>query len=118
MKTARIRIIKHEAVPGCGSFEVRYADGRASQYFYWDDIPARRVRPQMLDVRREKAKALARGCRDSLMRVCVRARRCTGQPVKRASDSRWSGNSPMHGVDPIHMIEAAPADGPQAFSTL
>jgi hypothetical protein len=39
MKTARIRIIKHEAVPGCGSFEVRFADGRASQYFYWDDIP-------------------------------------------------------------------------------
>ena len=39
-----IRIIKHEAVPGCGSFEV--LPGRsAHQYFYWDDIPARRLRP-------------------------------------------------------------------------
>jgi hypothetical protein len=24
-KTDRIRIIKHEAVPGCGSFEVRFS---------------------------------------------------------------------------------------------
>jgi hypothetical protein len=39
--TDRIRVIKHEAVPDCGSFEVRYTDGRPSQYFYWDDIPAR-----------------------------------------------------------------------------
>ena len=28
--TDRIRIIKHEAVPDCGSFEVRFADGRPS----------------------------------------------------------------------------------------
>jgi hypothetical protein len=34
MKTARVRIIKHEDVAACGSFEVRYADGRPSQYFY------------------------------------------------------------------------------------
>jgi hypothetical protein len=33
-----IRIIKHEAVPQFGSFEVRYPDDRPSQYFYWDDI--------------------------------------------------------------------------------
>ena len=31
--TDRIRLIKHEAVPGCGSFEVRFADGRGSVYF-------------------------------------------------------------------------------------
>ena len=31
--TDRIRIIKHEAVPQCGSFEVRYPDGRESVYF-------------------------------------------------------------------------------------
>jgi hypothetical protein len=36
-----IRIIKHEAVPGCGSFEVRFPD-RPSQYFYWDDNSGRR----------------------------------------------------------------------------
>ena len=62
----RIRIIKHEAVPGCGSFEVRFPDGRASQFFYWDDIPARRLRPEMLDreTALETAKAVARAARD------------------------------------------------------
>lgn len=29
--TDRIRIIKHEAVPDCGSFEVWFPDGRASE---------------------------------------------------------------------------------------
>jgi hypothetical protein len=47
--TDRIRIIKHEAVPGCGSFEVRFPDDRPSRYFYWDEIPARRMRPETLD---------------------------------------------------------------------
>ena len=28
---------------------MRYPDGRPSQYFYWDDIPARRLRPETLD---------------------------------------------------------------------
>ena len=36
-----IRLIKHEAVPRCGSFEVRYDDGRPPRYFYWDDEPSR-----------------------------------------------------------------------------
>jgi hypothetical protein len=35
----RIRIIPHEAVPLCGSFEVRFPDGRPSQFSYWDDMP-------------------------------------------------------------------------------
>ena len=58
----RVRILKHEAVPGCGSFEVRFPDGRPSQYLYWDDIPARRMRPETLDcdTALEKAKAVAR----------------------------------------------------------
>ena len=57
--TDRIRIIKHEAVPGCGSFEARFPEGRESQ---WDDIPARRLRPETLDraTALEKAKAVAR----------------------------------------------------------
>ena len=60
--TDRTRIIKHEAVPGCGSIEVRFPDGRESVYFYWDDIPARRLRPETLDreTALEQAKALAR----------------------------------------------------------
>ena len=43
-----VRLIKHEAVPQCGSYEVRYVDGRPARYFYWDDMPSRRLRPDML----------------------------------------------------------------------
>jgi hypothetical protein len=45
----RIRIIKHEPVPDTGSFEVRFPDGRPSRFFYWDDIPGRRLRPEQVD---------------------------------------------------------------------
>ena len=67
MKTARVRIIKHEDVPACGSFEVRYADGRPSQYFYWDNLPSRRLNPNTLDreTALEKAKAAARAAQCS-----------------------------------------------------
>jgi hypothetical protein len=53
--------------PGCGSFEARFPDDRSSQYFYWDDIPARRMRPETLDreTALEKAKVAARAARDS-----------------------------------------------------
>ena len=44
----RIRIIKREAVPKCGSYEVRFTDGRESRYFYWDDVPSRRLREELL----------------------------------------------------------------------
>ena len=66
MGHGRHRIIKHEAVPKCGGFEVRFPDGRPSQYFYWDDLPNRRLRPDPLtsDVALEQAKALARAERD------------------------------------------------------
>ena len=33
----RIQIIRHEAVPKCGSYEVRFPDGRPSKFFYWED---------------------------------------------------------------------------------
>jgi hypothetical protein len=57
-----VHIRKHEAVKDCGSFEVWYDDGRPSKYFYWDDVPSRRLRPDMLDreTALEKAKAVAR----------------------------------------------------------
>jgi hypothetical protein len=45
----RIRVIPHEAVPKCGSYEVRFPDGRASRFFYWDDVAGRRLRPDMVD---------------------------------------------------------------------
>jgi hypothetical protein len=56
------RLIKHEAVPGTGSYEVRYSDGRPSQYFYWDDDPGRRLDPNTLTGEQalEQAKAFAR----------------------------------------------------------
>lgn len=61
----RIRIIKHEAVPRCGSFEVWFPDGRPSQYFYWDDLPSRRLRSDALDreTARARAKEFARAAR-------------------------------------------------------
>jgi hypothetical protein len=60
--TDRVRIIKHEAISGCGSFEVRYPDDRPNVYFYWDDLPSRRLNPATLDreTALEQAKALAR----------------------------------------------------------
>ncbi|MCW2077843.1 UNVERIFIED_ORG: hypothetical protein M2193_000018 [Bradyrhizobium japonicum] len=66
--TAPITIKKHEAVPDTGSYEVRFADGRPSVYFYWDDLAGRRLRSDLL-TRREaeaRAKELARIERDKL----------------------------------------------------
>jgi hypothetical protein len=62
----RIRIFKHETVPGCGSFEVRFPDGRESLFFYWDNIQARRLRRDMIDreTALETAKAVARAARE------------------------------------------------------
>ena len=62
----RIRIIRHEAVPKIGSYEVRFSDGRPSRYFYFDDVLARRLRPEILTSEQalEAAKALARAERD------------------------------------------------------
>jgi hypothetical protein len=37
-----VRIIKHEAIPQTGSYEVRFDDGRPSVYHYFDDDPSRR----------------------------------------------------------------------------
>jgi hypothetical protein len=41
-----VRLIKHEAIPGCGSFEVRFDDGRLSVYF--EDLPGRRLGPDLV----------------------------------------------------------------------
>ena len=37
-----IRIIKHEAIPQTGSYEVKFTDGRPSVFHYFDDDPGRR----------------------------------------------------------------------------
>ncbi len=66
MADAPVRIIPHtpEGIPDTGSFEVRFADGRKSVYFYWDDHPGRRgmsaSTTMTQDEAREAAKAWAR----------------------------------------------------------
>ena len=64
--TAGIRIIKHEGVKDSGSFEVRFPDDRPPRYFYWDDVPSRRLRPDTLTSEQalEQARAFARAERD------------------------------------------------------
>jgi hypothetical protein len=57
----RIRIIQHEGALGSGSYEVWFPDGRTSQFFYWNDVPHRWLRPGVLDreTARREAKAFA-----------------------------------------------------------
>jgi hypothetical protein len=43
---ARPRRRKHEAVRDCGSYEVRFDDGRSSKYFYFDDLPNQHLRDE------------------------------------------------------------------------
>ena len=59
----RIRIIKHELFRSkCGSFEVCFSDGRESKFFHWDDVPTRRLRPELLTSEQalEQARAFAK----------------------------------------------------------
>ena len=53
-------------MPQSGSFEVRLAGGRESKFFYFDDVLARRLRPDILTSEQalEQAKAFARAARD------------------------------------------------------
>jgi hypothetical protein len=58
----RVRLIKHEAVAGCGSYEIRFPDGRPSKYLYFENDPGRRLRPEQVDqsVAERVAKIFAR----------------------------------------------------------
>ena len=62
----RIRIIRHTAVPDTGSCEVKFADGRESKFYYFDDVAGRRLQPDILTSEQalEQAKVLARAERD------------------------------------------------------
>jgi predicted DNA-binding transcriptional regulator YafY len=63
--TDRVRIVRHEVVPLCGSYEVR-VEGQPSRYFYWDSVAGRRLRPDQLTQEEAlaRAQALARAERD------------------------------------------------------
>ena len=52
-----IRVIKQEAIPQCGSIEVRFSDGRPSRYFYWDNVAGRQ--PELLTEAQAFEKAVA-----------------------------------------------------------
>jgi hypothetical protein len=43
-----VRLIKHEAVPRCVSYEVRFPDGRPLRFFYRDGLPERRLNPNLV----------------------------------------------------------------------
>jgi hypothetical protein len=64
-----VRLIKYEVVPNCGSYEVRFSDGRPSQFFYFDDLAGRRVKPDQLTRAQalEQAKTYAHTERDKLV---------------------------------------------------
>jgi hypothetical protein len=63
--TDRVRIVRHEVVPLCGSYEVR-VEGQPSRYFYFEELPGRRLRPDQLtrEEALEQARAYARAMRD------------------------------------------------------
>jgi hypothetical protein len=65
----KIKIIKHEVVPDCGSYEVRFPDGRPSRYFYFENLRGRRLQPGRVveqAVAEEEAKKFAREEQDKL----------------------------------------------------
>ena len=57
-----IRIIKHEAVRQLLKFES--PDGREFKFFYWDDIPGRRLRPDRVPGAEALEQAQAVAARD------------------------------------------------------
>jgi hypothetical protein len=64
----RIRILKHETVPNCGSYEVCFPDSRPSRYFYFEDLPGRRLRAEQptREEALEQARTFARVEQDKL----------------------------------------------------
>jgi len=71
-----VRLIKHEAVPDCGSYEIRFPDGRPSRFIYWDDLPGRRLLPERVDraVAERVAKIFARAEQHALNQARRRTR--------------------------------------------
>jgi hypothetical protein len=102
---ANVRIIKHEAVTKCGSFD---DDGRPSTYFYWDDLPSRRLRPDLVtgDVALEQAKTLARAERDPLSAHC-----CPGRALARRVKKMPRGRYHFDALSHAAWLQAIPDAG-------
>ena len=68
MTCMKIRVIKHEVITGWGSYEVRFPDRRPSKYFYFENLPGRRLRPDRVEqaVAEQNAKRFAREEQDKL----------------------------------------------------
>jgi hypothetical protein len=58
----KVRLMKHEAVKDCGSYEIRFPDGRPSKFVYRDDLAGWRLLPDRVDraVAERVAKIFAR----------------------------------------------------------
>ena len=63
-----VRLRRHEPVQDCGSYEVWFEDGRPSKFFYFDDLPNRRLRPDIMTKAQaaEAAQAFAHAERDKM----------------------------------------------------
>jgi len=68
MTCMKIRVIKHEVITGWGSYEVRFPDGRPSKFFYFENLPDHRLRPDRVEqaVAEQDAKKFARAEQDKL----------------------------------------------------
>ena len=59
-----VHLRKHEAVQDYGSYEVWFDDGRPSKFFYFDDLPNRRLRPDVVTkAQAERGGPGVRSCR-------------------------------------------------------
>ena len=81
-----------DRIPDCGSFEVWFADGKPSEFFYWDNNNGRAsiTRKMNQDQAREAARALARAERDKLEHVCLTCKG-SGWVCEEHADQPFSG---------------------------
>lgn len=76
-----VRLIKHDAVPGTGSFEVRFTDVRRSAHFHFDDAQSRRLCPgKCLASKRSAGQECSLGSRGAYFRE---RRQQAGPPANR-----------------------------------
>src|SRR5262245_1252221 len=105
----RIRIIPHfaEGIPDVGSFEVWFADGRTSEYFYWDDNPGRASITRKMD--RSQAKEAVRALNGTSWNTPARYATAADGSARSILISRGKVRTRVPAVRPAH--PARPAIG-------